>query len=56
MSLLLCLPRHLSAGQLLANIDVPAFQAAIGYLTFKFITRLDKSENAIKQGLVKIGG
>ncbi len=38
MRLLLCLPRHHSASQLFANIGVPAFQAVLRNLVFKFIT------------------
>ncbi len=38
-----------------ANIGVPAFQGVLRNLVFKFITRLDKSDNVIIQGLVKIG-
>ncbi len=54
MRLLLRLPRHHSASQLFANICVPAFQAVLRNLVFKFITQLDKSDNVIIQGLVKI--
>ncbi len=43
--LLLHLPRYHSASQLFANIGVPAFQAVLKNLVFKFITRLDKSDN-----------
>ncbi len=46
---------HLSASQLFANIGVPAFQAVLRNLVFNFIARLDKSDNVIIQGLVKIG-
>ena len=53
MRLLLRLPRYHSASQLFANVGVPAFQAVIRNLIFKFITRLDRSENAIIQGLVR---
>ncbi len=55
MRLLLRLPRYHSDSQLFANIGVPAFQAVLRNLVFKFITRLDKSDNIIIQGLVKIG-
>ena len=55
MMLLLHLPRYYSGSQLFANIDVSAFHVVIGNLIFKFITRLDKSENARIQGLMKIG-
>ena len=55
MRLLLHLPRHHSASQLFANVNVPGFQAVIRNLMFKFITRLDKSENLIIRNLVKIG-
>ncbi len=53
--ILLHLPRYHSASQLFANIGVPAFLTVIRNLIFKFITRLDKSDNVIMQGLVKIG-
>ena len=54
MRLLLCLLRYHKASQLFANIYVSAFQAVfIRNLIFNFITRLNKSENAIIQGLVK---
>ena len=49
------MPRYHRASQLFANINVLAFQAFIRHLIFAFITRLDKSENAIIQGLVKLG-
>ncbi len=55
MRILLCLPRYHSASQLFANIGVPAFQAVLRNLVFKFVTRLDKSDNVIIQRLVKIG-
>ena len=55
MRLLLRLPRYHSASQMFANINVPAFQAVVRNLIFKFICRLDKSENVIIQGLVKVG-
>ncbi len=53
MMLLLRLPRYHSTSQLFANISVPGFQAVLRNLVFKFITRLDKSDNVIIQGLVK---
>ena len=55
MRLLLRLPRYHSASQLFANIDIQNFHTVIRNLIFKFITRLNKSENVIIQGLVKIG-
>ncbi len=55
MKLLLCLPTYHSASQLFANIGVPAFQAVLRNLVFKFNTRIDKSDNVIIQELVKIG-
>ncbi len=55
MRLLLHVPRYHNASQLFANIGVPAFQAVLRNLVFKFITQLDKSDNVIIQGLVKIG-
>ncbi len=47
MRLLLRLPRYHSACQLFANIGVPAFQAVLRNLVFKYITQLDKSDNVI---------
>ncbi len=47
MRLLLHLPRHHSASQLFANVNVPGFYAVIRNLMLKFITRLNKSENVI---------
>ncbi len=55
MRLLLPPPSYHSASQLFANIGVTAFQAVLRNLVFKFITRLDKSDNVIIQGLIKIG-
>ena len=55
MRLLLCLSRYRYASQLIATNDVPAFEAVIRNLILKFMTRLDKLENAIIQGLLKIG-
>ncbi len=55
MRLLLRLPRYHNASQLFANIGVPAFQAVIRNLVLKFITQLDKLNNVIIQGCVKIG-
>jgi hypothetical protein len=52
--LLLCLPRFHSASQLFANVNVPAFQAVIRNLMFKFITRLNKLENAIIKCLIDV--
>ena len=49
MKLLLCVHRSHSASQLFINIDL-----VIRNLIFKFITRHDKSDNAITQGLMKI--
>ena len=53
--LLLHLSRYQSASQLFANINVLAFQAVVRNSIFAFITRLDKSENVIVLGLVKLG-
>ncbi len=55
MRLLLCLLCHHSASQLFANVNVPCVYAVIMNLIFKFITRLDKSENVVIRCLVKIG-
>ena len=54
-SLLLRLPRYNAASQLFANIDVPTFQTVIRNLILKSITRLNRSENAITEGRVKMG-
>ncbi len=50
--MLLGLPRCHSTSQMVANVNVPACQAVIRNLIFKFMCRLDKSENHIIQGLV----
>ncbi len=55
MRLLLRIPRHHSTSQLFVNVNVPGFCAVIRKFMFKFITRLDKSENVIIRCLVKIG-
>ena len=54
MRLLLCLPRRHSASQMFVNINVPTCAAVIRNLIFKFIVRLEKSENSIIQELVSI--
>ncbi len=46
------LPWCHSASQMFSNINVHAYQAVIRNLIFKFMCRLDKSENYIIQGLV----
>ncbi len=46
---------ELEAGQLFANVNVPGFYAVIRNLMFKFISRLEKSENVIIICFVKIG-
>ncbi len=55
MNSVITLPRYHSASQLFANIGIPAFQAVLRNLLFKYITRLDKSDNVIIQVLVKVG-
>ncbi len=52
MTMLLGLPQCHSACQIFVNVNVPACQAVIRNLIFKFMCRLDKSENVIIQGLV----
>ncbi len=55
MRMLLGLQWCHSASQMFANINVPAYQADIRNLIFKFMCRLDKSENDIIQGVCKRG-
>ncbi len=52
MRMLIGLPWWHSASQMFANINVPACQAVIRNLIFKFMCRLDNSEHYIIQGLV----
>ena len=47
MRLLLKLPRWHSASQIFANVNVPACQDVIRNLIFKFMCRLDKSNNSV---------
>ena len=52
MIMLLKVPRYMSASQMFAELHVPACQAVCRNLMYKFITRLDKSENCIISYLV----
>ena len=52
MRMLLQLPRHSSASRMFADAHVPSCQAVLRNLTFKFIERIDVSENAILNILV----
>ena len=52
MRILLRVPRFLSASQMFVNMQVPTCQAVLRNLMYKFICRLDKSENTIINVLV----
>ena len=52
MRMLLKVPRYLSASQMFAELQVPACQAVIRNLMFKFICRIEKSTNSIISALV----
>ena len=52
MRMLLRVPRYMSASQMFAYMQVPACQAVIRNLVYKFMCRLDKSENNIINVLV----
>ena len=52
MRMLLQLPRHSSASRMFADAHVPSCQAVVRNLTFKFIERIDISENDIVNILV----
>ncbi len=52
MRMLLGLPQCHSISEMFANVNVPACQAVIKNLIFKFMSRLDKCENDIIQGLL----
>jgi len=52
MRLLLRVPRYTSASQMFTNVHVPTCHAVIRNLTYKFMCRLEKSQNDIIKGLV----
>ena len=52
MRLTLRVPRHFSASQMFAELRVPACQGVIRNLMFKFIKRIEKSNNDIIMNLV----
>ncbi len=52
MRMLLRIPQYMSASQMFAELRVPAYQVVCRNLMFKFITRLDRSENSIISYLV----
>ncbi len=53
MRMLLRIPRYMCASQMFAELWVPACQAVCRNLMFKFITRLDRSENSIISYLIR---
>ena len=52
MRLLLRVPRYVSASQMFAELHVPACQGVIRNLMFKFISRIEKSNNCIINVLI----
>ena len=52
MRLLLRIPRYFSASQMFAELNVPACQAVMRNLMYRFIRRVDNSVNCIINVLV----